>query len=57
MYGNLQYKIRMKEIEIEKLSTMVKTIEEPTFIEVIKKELDSLKQKEEVLWRQRSKCL
>ena len=57
VYGNLQYKIRKKQLKIENLSAKVKSVEEAIVIESSRNELDDLRRKEVVLWRQRSKCL
>ena len=56
-YGILGYQIQAKRTELEKMQSKVQKIEDNVAIDNCRKQLMGLVQKEEILWRQRSKCL
>ena len=56
-FGNLQYRIKQKKLEIEDLQRNVYSMVDSLALEEGRKKLEELTQKEEILWRQRSKCL
>ena len=57
MHGNLKYRIRQKQMELERLQAKLESLEDNDVVEGCKRQLRDLVDGEEVMRRQRSKCL
>ena len=55
-YGNLQHCIKHKQMQLEGLMNKVQKSQDSIVVEECKRQLKELLDKEEVVWKQRSKC-